>query len=142
MAGFSQAFTMPSLVSTTIDLTASLCQSKFCHWFRPHHYKCRPPARWVYADEGAQRHDPSHLLTRRLQAPLPALAAALEAGSGSAGGAGSTAAAGGFADHEAAVEGQRKPRGQQGEYAVLLAMLDGVTAAQIDASLEVWDLWD
>lgn len=38
----------------------------------------RPPAQWVYADGGAQQHDPSHLLTHRLAAPLPALAAALE----------------------------------------------------------------
>lgn len=38
----------------------------------------RPPARWVYADAGSQRHDPSHLLTHRLSAPLAAVAAALE----------------------------------------------------------------
>lgn len=34
----------------------------------------------MYADCGAQRHDPSHLLTHRLGAPLPALAGALEDG--------------------------------------------------------------
>jgi hypothetical protein len=32
----------------------------------------------VYADAGSQRHDPSHLLTHRLSAPLAAVAAALE----------------------------------------------------------------
>lgn len=39
----------------------------------------RQPTRWVYADRGPGRHDPSHLLSARLQLPLPALALALEA---------------------------------------------------------------
>jgi len=107
----------------------------------------------VYADAGTQRHDPSHLLSRRLQAPLPALAAALEAGSLSPSAAAppadrtagahsaavgaSAAAAAAVQPAAAAALSRRRSPTQQGDYAALLALLDGVAAREIDSALAV-----
>lgn len=106
----------------------------------------------MYADAGTQRHDPSHLLSRRLQAPLPALAAALEAGSLSPSAAappadrtagahsaavGASAAAAAAVQPAAAALSRRRSPTQQGDYAALLALLDGVAAREIDSALAV-----
>ena len=39
---------------------------------------------WVFVDDSQQRHDSAHLVTNRLQLPLPALAAALSRVTGAA----------------------------------------------------------
>ena len=92
------------------------------------------PLQWVFVGRGSQRHDQFHLLTHRLQAPLPLLACALaEAGSShshSAGGSSSGAAA-----------QQRQRRQQQAAYAALLRLLDSEASAAIDAALnEIQDI--
>lgn len=42
----------------------------------------RPPSKWVFADDGRERHDSAHLVTHRLQVPLAAFARQLEGGQG------------------------------------------------------------
>eukprot|EP00887_Chlorella_sp_A99_P005642 scaffold1.g5642.t1 len=78
------------------------------------------PLQWVFVDRGCQRHDQFHLVTHRLQAALPLLAAEL------------AGAAGAAAPQQAR---------EQRAYAALLALLDAEASAAVDAALrEITDL--
>jgi isochorismate synthase/2-succinyl-5-enolpyruvyl-6-hydroxy-3-cyclohexene-1-carboxylate synthase/2-succinyl-6-hydroxy-2,4-cyclohexadiene-1-carboxylate synthase/O-succinylbenzoate synthase len=74
----------------------------------------QPPCLWVLAERSPKRHDQAHLLSHRLAAPLPALAAALSALHGA----------------DAARDAQ------QASYTRLLRLLDGEASAAVDAALE------
>ena len=75
---------------------------------------------WIHAGRSPKRHDQSHLLTHRLQAPLPLLAAAVAQHLAAAGFAGS--------DHE--------QLGEQRHYRRLLQLLDVEASAAVDAALQ------
>ena len=77
---------------------------------------------WLLVDRTSKRHDQFHLLAHRLQAPLPALAAALHWALSSSGGGGLAAQ-------------QQQRRQEQAQYAALLRALDGEASAAVDAAL-------
>lgn len=79
------------------------------------------PLTWVLADRSPKRHDQFHLLSHRLQAPLPQLAAQL---------AGQLAEAQG---RTAAAEAAQ--RAEQARYRALLQALDTEASAAVDAAL-------
>lgn len=81
-----------------------------------------PPLTWVLADRSPKRHDQFHLLSHRLQAPLPQLAAQLAAQLGGAQG-----------QPAAAVAAAR--RAEQARYRALLQALDSEASAAVDAAL-------
>ena len=87
------------------------------------------PLRWVLADRSPKRHDQSHLLSHRLQAPLPLLAAAV------AQQAAASAASGGAAGGAAAAAARQAAAAEQARYRGLLLALDAQASAAVDAAL-------
>lgn len=83
------------------------------------------PLQWILAERSPKRHDQFHLLSHRLQAPLPLLAAAVAQQKAAA--AAEAAAAGSAAAAAAAAE--------QARYRSLLLALDGEASAAVDAAL-------
>lgn len=83
------------------------------------------PLQWVLVDRSPKRHDQFHLLSHRLQAPLPLLAAAVEQQLGAAGtAAGSSTSA-----------AQQQQQAEQQRYHRLLQLLDAEASAAVDAAL-------
>lgn len=83
------------------------------------------PLQWVLVDRSPKRHDQFALLSHRLQAPLPTLAAALAAQLGAMAAAGTV--------QQAAQQAARQR--EQQRYCRLLQTLDGEASAAVDAAL-------
>ena len=83
------------------------------------------PLQWIQVDRSPKRHDQLHLLSHRLQAPLPLLVAALAQQLGAAGASASSASV-----------SASSARQEQRRYCRLLQLLDGEASAAVDSALE------
>lgn len=86
---------------------------------------------WIMAASSPKRHDQLHLLSHRLQAPLPMLAAALAAQLA----AGGATLSSGRTQPAARQQQRQQQQVQQQRYSALLQLLDAEASAAVDAAL-------